>query len=370
MRKGTLLLLFAALVGVIHLVRAAEAEDELDRKIGRMIMVGFRGFEVEPSSWVLGDVRAGRVGGVVLFDYDVALGKAERNIRSEGQLRKLIAGLQAAAGEPLLIAIDQEGGRVNRLKERYGFPPAKSAEALAKAGGVSATREQARRTAETLAGLGINLNFAPVVDLRLNPANPVIAQLERSFSDDPSVVVRHASEWVRVHRELGIASTLKHFPGHGSSKGDSHLGFVDVTETWSPLELRPYEELIAAGLCDVVMTAHVFNSELDPRFPATLSSSTIDGILRDRLQFDGVVIADDLQMRAVSDRYGLENAIEAGLRAGLDILLFANNSVYDPEIAVKSLEIIRRLVREGGVSESRIDESNRRILRLKERYLR
>ncbi len=370
MRKGTVLGLLVALFGVAHGVRSAETEPELDRKIGRMIMVGFRGFEVGPSNPIMADIRTGRIGGVVLFDYDVPLRKAERNIRSEAQLGRLIADLQAAADEPLLIAIDQEGGRVNRLKAEYGFPPTVSAEVLGSGGDVAATREQARQTAKTLSRLGVNLNFAPVVDLRLNPANPVIARLERSFSADPDVVVRHASAWLEAHREVGIVSTIKHFPGHGSSREDSHLGFVDVTDTWSPEELVPYERLIASGLCDAVMTAHIFNSEIDPQFPATLSSSTINGILRDRLGFDGVVIADDLQMKAVSDRYGLETTIEAGLSAGLDILLFANNSVYDPEIAVKSVEIIRRLVRQGRVSERRIDESNRRILSLKDRYLR
>jgi len=180
-------------------------------------------------------------------------------------------------------------------------------------------------------------------------------------------VTKHAIEVIKAHHARGILTTLKHFPGHGSSKNDSHLGFVDVTKTWSPMELEPYEKIIAAGLSDTVMTAHIFNSKLDTSLPATLSGRTIDGLLRDELRFDGVVISDDMQMKAISARYGFEEAVLLAIGAGVDILAFANNSVFDPDVAASTIGIIRKAVRNGKVGEERIDRSYARIVRLKSR---
>ncbi len=344
---------------------------DLDHMIGQMIMVGFRGVWPDPKNPIVGDITEGRIGGVILFDVDGPGGGGERNIRSPKQLRKLNAWLQKQAGAvPLLIAIDQEGGKVNRLKTKYGFPPTVSAKELGEKNDIAWTEKVSSKVARTLASEGINLNFAPVVDLNTNPKNPVIGSKNRSFSADPAVVVRQARIWIEAHRRVGVISTIKHFPGHGSSHADSHLGFVDVTKTWSETELTPYAELISQGAVDAVMTAHIFNANLDPDYPATLSQPIITGILRDRLGFDGVVVSDDLQMKAISARYDLEETIRRGIQAGLDILLFANNSVYEPDIADRALETIRHLVDEGVISRDRIEESYRRIRRLKGRLNR
>jgi beta-N-acetylhexosaminidase len=341
-------------------------DQELDRKIGQMLMVGFRGLQVDRDSPIVRDIRERHIGGVILFDYDVPAGQPVRNIQSPQQLRRLTGDLQRAAPSPLLIAIDQEGGRVNRLKERFGFPPTISAAQQGRRS-PEISREAAERTARSLAEMGINLNFAPVVDLNTNPENPVIGKLERSFSPDPSRVAAHAREWVAAHRRWGVLATLKHFPGHGSSKADSHLGFVDVTETWTPAELQPYSTLIKEGLCDVVMTAHIFNSRLDPELPATLSRPVITGILRQQLRFKGLVVSDDMQMKAITDHYGLEAAIEKALNAGVDLLIFANNSVFEPDIAERAVQTIKKLLHEQKITRSRIEEANRRIFAMKER---
>jgi autotransporter-associated beta strand protein len=218
---------------------------------------------------------------------------------------------------------------------------------------------------QTLAGLGLNLNLAPVVDLDAHPDNPIIKGKKRSFAADPDVVARHAAEFVRAHRALGVVACAKHFPGHGSAKGDTHLGLVDVTATWHERELVPFRRLIEAGLCDMIMSAHVFNAKLDSQRPATLSKKVITGMLREQLGFNGVITSDDMEMKAISSQYGLENSVPAAIEAGIDVLCFGNNLSYDVDIAPKAIAIIERAVKSGRISEARITESYERVLALK-----
>lgn len=350
-----------------HSATAAAAVANLDAMIGQLVMVGFRGTALKENDSIVHDLRAHRIGSVVLFDYDVPTKTLGRNIQSPQQVKALCAALQAHASTRLLIAIDQEGGKVARLKERYGFAPSVSQQYLGALNDVNVTRQHALGTARMLAEVGINLNLAPVVDLNTNPNNPIIGKVERSFSADPEVVTTHARAVIQAHHQFRVLTTLKHFPGHGSSRDDSHLGFVDVTATWTRAELEPYARLIATGECDAVMTAHVFHAQLDPVFPATLSKPIITGLLREQLGFDGVVISDDLQMGAIADHYGVETAIERALDAGVDILAFANNSSYDETIAARAVATIKRLVQEGKLPPARIEQSYRRVMRLKAR---
>jgi beta-N-acetylhexosaminidase len=330
-----------------------------------MLMVGFRGLEVDDEHFIVNDIRRRHLGGVVLFDYDVPTQQPVRNVASPAQLKALVDSLRSAASLPLLVAIDHEGGRLTRLTEQRGFPPTVSHQYLGALNDPEQTYAQAASMAETLADLGINLNLAPVVDLCVNPDNPIIARFERCFSADPQIVIDHALRFIQAHRERGIRCTLKHFPGHGSSAEDSHVGFVDVTGSWSPVELEPYRHLIRAGQVDAVMTAHVFNAHLDGDLPATLSQPIITGILREELGYQGVVISDDMQMGAIADNYGFETAIRKTLEAGVDILAFANNSVYEDDVAARAVDVIERLVHSGAIDEARIDAAYRRIQRLK-----
>lgn len=340
----------------------------LEQKIAQMMLVGFRGTALTDDNPIVRAIRDYRIGGVTLYDYDVILKQYGRNITSPAQLQALTAALQTLTRTPLFIAVDQEGGRIVRLKERYGFPPTVSAQSLGMADDLILTAQAADGIAGTLVENGLNLNLAPVVDLNVNPDNPVIGKLERSFSADPAVVTRHAGEVVAVQRRRGVMSALKHFPGHGSSAGDSHQGFVDVTETWSEIELLPYQNLIGADLCDLVMTAHIYNARLDADYPATLSRPIITGLLREQLGFTGVVVTDDLQMGAIAQYYSYETAVIRTLDAGVDILLVANNLAYDPDVVPKTLDIVLSAIARGELDAQRIDESCSRIMALKGQY--
>lgn len=344
----------------------SKADPPLEIKIGQMLKVGFRGMVVTDTSHILRDIKKYHLGGVVLFDYDVPRDTAVRNIESPEQVKTLVQDLKKLSEIPLIVSIDQEGGRVARLKPKYGFQKTVSAQYLGKIDNLDSTRYYARQTAETLSNLGINVNLAPVVDVNINPDNPVIGGIERSFSPDPKTVVKHARIYINTLHKHDILTVLKHFPGHGSSEKDSHLGVVDVTDTWSEKELIPYRKLIDSNLADAVMTAHIFNARLDSTYPATLSKPTITGILRNQLGFDGVVISDDLMMGAIRDEYGLKTTIKQALHAGVDILSFANNSIYDPDIVPKAHKIINELIDNGEISTTRIDQSYQRIMEFKE----
>jgi beta-N-acetylhexosaminidase len=162
-----------------------------------------------------------------------------------------------------------------------------------------------------------------------------------------------------------VACCAKHFPGHGSAAGDTHLGFVDVTQTWHERELQPYRELIAAGLCDAVMSAHVFHAGLDPERPATLSPAVIGGLLRGRLGFRGLVVSDDLGMGAIVQHHGFEAALVGAVNAGVDLLCLGNNLSYDPDLAVKAVAALERAVAAGRVAPARIDEACARVIAFK-----
>lgn len=336
----------------------------LEVKIGQMLMLGFRGTTVQQDPAIVRALTEQHVGGVVLFDVDVG-GRRPRNIASPQQVAALTAELQALATLPLIISVDQEGGNVARLNEKHGFPATLSAAALGERNDPEFTRAEASKMAQTLAEAGVTLNLAPVVDVRLNPDNPIIARPGRSFSADPAVVAAQAEAFIDGHHAHGVRCTLKHFPGHGSALGDTHLGFTDVTETWREDELLPYRALIAKGKVDAIMTAHVFNARLDPELPATLSPAIVTGLLRQTLGYEGVVISDDMQMRAVADHYSLEKAFELAILAGVDIIAVANNMTYAGAVADRFTTTVMRLLDEGVIDEARIEQSYRRILKLK-----
>lgn len=330
----------------------------LEVKIGQMIMLGFRGRYLSDDSMILRALREQHVGSVVFFRY---------NIESPPQLSALTKTLQSASATPLLIAIDHEGGLVNRFRGDFGFTSNYSAQELGARNDLAETRRQSENAAQRLAAFGINLNLAPVVDVNLNPSNPVIGGVYRSYSADPAVVTAHAKAVIESHHKHNVLCTLKHFPGHGSSLADSHRGFVDVTDTWQEVELTPYSELIRSGLCDSIMTAHIFNAKLDAERPATLSHPIITGILRQRLGYDGVVVSDDMQMRAISALYDYETAVRLVIEAGIDIIAISNNITYAEDWAVRTTGIIHKLVETGAISAERIDQSYRRIMRMKAR---
>lgn len=331
----------------------------LEDKIGQMIMVGFSGIEVPDS--LKYDLQYRNLGGVVLF---------ASNVKNPQQLLTLTTQLKKISKTFLFIGIDQEGGKVARLSQTNGYEATNSAYRL---GSIinfeDSTRYTASKMAEWLYTGGININLAPVVDVNVNLLNPVIGMKERSFSDDPFVVTKHAKWFRSEFNKKGIFTTLKHFPGHGSSKTDSHLGFTDISDTWTVNELIPYKELIQTNSLDFVMVGHLYNRSLDSIYPASLSEKVITGLLRDSLKFNGIVISDELFMKAITDNYTFDYAIELCIKAGTDILLFSTNLYNKRSITGYLIETISEKVKKGIIPEQLINNSYDRIMRYKNRLL-
>jgi beta-N-acetylhexosaminidase len=336
----------------------------LDPEVGQLLLVGFSGTELDGNPELERLLCQIRVGGVLLFG---------RNIVDAEQLGRLTHALASRAadctGRPLLIAVDAEGGRVMRLGPSAGFTATLSHRELGEDNDFAATELEARRIGRMLRDTGINWDLAPVVDVGVNPANPVIVGLGRSFSANPALVAAHAAAWIRGMHAAGILTALKHFPGHGSSYGDTHLGFVDVTDTANlEVELAPYRALIANGLADSVMTAHVVNRRLDPRYPATLSRAVITGLLRRRLAFRGPVVTDDLRMAAIERHYGVERAAVLALRAGADVLVIAEDRLPDGRsAAVVAVDAVRQAIRARRLRPGRLDDAVARVSALRSR---
>ena len=358
-------LIFAGCLAPAH---SAWPQASLRQKIGQMVMVTVTGDSLERSSPSLDtaktDLADQLVGGFVMFNWS-------GNLNGPDQIAHLCAELQERSAVPLLLAIDQEGGQVARLKASNGFAATPSAYTMGTVVHQEAyTRSVAAQMAEWFVQTGLTMNLAPVVDVNVNPASPAIGARERSFSADADTVTDHARWFIEEFRKRGIITTLKHYPGHGSAVGDSHSGFTDVTSTWSAMELLPYSSLVAAGAVDAVMTAHVFNATLDSLHPATLSYNTVQGLLRDQLGYHGVIVSDAMGMSAISQFYGIDQAAALAVQAGVDILLYTSNlDSTGNSLARRIVGVIERQISEGSISESRIDQSYQRIMALKDRYL-
>jgi beta-N-acetylhexosaminidase len=356
MKKLFLLLVFLPLTTLAQV-------DSLDLKIGQMILIGMDNIKrLDTGAPIMKEIREGKVGGIIMYEKHI---DPARPVES---MQKITAHVQKIAPIPLFIGIDEEGGRVNRLKPKYGFPKTVSAAYLGRINRLDSTYYYANRTAKTLKNLGINMNFAPDVDVNVNTANPVIGKLGRSYSTDPDKVILHAREFVRAHQAEGIICVPKHFPGHGSSASDTHLSMADVSASWQEKELLPFIDLMRGETKVAIMTAHIVNGKLDAsKTPATLSKAIITGLLRDSLRFEGVVMSDDMQMHAISKHFGFEEAIVMCVNAGVDVLMFANNTeLADKTSASKVHAIIKRNVLSGKIPRERIEASYRRIMRLKQ----
>ncbi|WNM39060.1 glycoside hydrolase family 3 N-terminal domain-containing protein [Micromonospora halotolerans] len=295
------------------------------------------------------------LGGIIYFAY-------AGNTRSPQQVAELSNGIQRAAGDehlgvPVLVSTDQEQGAVVRLG-----PPATQFPgnmALAAGRSVADAGTAARITGQELRAVGINQDLAPVSDVNINPANPVIGV--RSFGEDPALAAEMVAAQVTNYQEAGVAATLKHFPGHGDTAVDSHSGLPVIShsrEEWERIDLPPFKAAIARGV-DAVMTAHIVVPALDPSGdPATLSRPILTGLLRDELGYDGVVITDSLGMAGVRQKYGDDRVPVLALKAGVDMLL-------NPPVMQVAYDAVLAAVRNGELTERRIDESVARVLRLK-----
>ena len=342
---------------------------ELRKKIAQMLILGFRGMELKSSNPIYDLITKENIGGVILFDYDFPSKKPERNIRNPEQLRKLCSELQKVGGNRLFISINQEGGKINPLKEDYGFPPTASQEFLGDNNKLKLTSQWAARSASTLKSLGFNLNFVPCVDLKINPDCEIIGKMERSFSSDPKIVIVNARVVLEEYKKQGIITSIKHFPGYGSSTSETHNGILDITKTYSENELIPFKELISEDLVDIVMTANVFNSNFDENYPATMSYNILTNKLRLQMGFNGIIVSDDISNGEILKQYDLKTCLEKSINAGVDMFIISNNGEkYDENIGYKAIDAIFQLVKDGKVSENKIVESWARIQKLKMKW--
>jgi beta-N-acetylhexosaminidase len=332
----------------------------LRAKIARMVMVGFRGLAIHPAD-PIATALAGGLGGVILFDRDQTTG-GQRNIASAKQLSTLTASLRAAATSPLLIALDQEGGKVSRLNPALGFPATRTEAAIGATGDPEVARAAGLAMGTTMASVGVDFDLAPVVDVNVNARNPAIGALGRSFSADPAVVAAMAGAEIEGLHEAGVRSALKHFPGLGSAAANTDFAVVDVTKTWRDAELDPYRSLIAAGAVDAVMSGNIVNRTLDPSGrPASLSAAMIDGLLRGTLGWTGAVVTDDLGAVAITSRFTQTEAIARAIEAGNDLLIFANQATYVPDLAARVIDTVVAHIASGRLTEARVDQSIARL---------
>ncbi|WP_298822014.1 glycoside hydrolase family 3 N-terminal domain-containing protein [uncultured Roseibium sp.] len=345
----------------------ASVEDlvELRNKIGQMIMVGFLGDSPKAGGFqkVRQQLQSGAIGGVLYLG---------RNLRNQETVRRMNGELRAASPSrlPVLIAIDQEGGVVQRLKRHHGFPHTLSAKQIAKQSSLADAAEIYGVLAGGLAEWGFTLNLGPVVDVDVNPRNPIIGRLGRSYSRDPGRVAAYGGAFVEAHRKHGVLTALKHFPGHGSSRRDSHKGAVDVSRSWSEKELEPFRNLIVEDRADIIMTAHVINRKLQgkgERGPVSLSKGVLSRVLREDLGFGGVIMSDDLQMDAIRRNHSLKDAIVKAVAAGTDIILFANDKRPDPNIPAKVADILLEASAKDPELAQKIAAAHDRIVALKAR---
>lgn len=393
---------------------------EMCQKIGQLLIVGFGGIDQQPNgevtwndpngtqfkekSYIAQDIANNHVGGIIFFGKiwrNPQNGKIvrARNLESPKQLAQLTSALQAynvktrqqqhLPALPLILAIDQESGLVNPLVMVKDFPNY-TAQSLGKNETINQADPNKRQAAQAfslefakkigavLQRCGINLNFAPDVDVNINPVNPIIGGLSRSYSDDPQIVISQAQQMINGLHSANILAALKHFPGHGSSTGDTHKDLVDVTDTYQmDKELMPYKTLISQGYDDFIMSTHVINGQIDrtqclagdandPQTwcPGTMSHKTLTELLRNQLHFNGVIVSDDMGMAAIAAHYPLEVALEKGLNAGVDMFIVSNHKFDDTTTFVNT---IAKLVRDGKVSESRINDAYQHVIAAKQR---
>jgi len=309
-------------------------------------MLGFQGDSLPTE---LADYLACGLAGVVIY---------QRNFASAEHLQKLTAAIHEAAGRPVPIGIDQEGGTRFALREPFTAWP--SAAELGRLGDIAIAEQVARAMAAELRAVGCNLNFAPMLDLHVNPESPVTT--DRSFGADPQLVAKMGAAFDRGLRSGGVLSCVKHFPGHGDAVVDPHLDlpvFAGTMQRLESAELVPFATAIASGV-PLMMTAHILLPQIDAENPASLSRTMLDGVLRRRMRFDGVILADDLGMGAIAKRYGPGDAAVQSVQAGTDVAMICHDwSAVAPAIAA-----VRKARQEGRFDEGEWSASLDRIERV------
>ena len=324
------------------------------RDIGQLLIGSLPGTTVTPEMRSL--AREFSLGGVILFS---------RNVEAPEQVAELAVDVQSLAGElPLWVSVDQEGGRVARLKKPFTeWPPMA---VLGRSGDDALAARFAAALAAELRAVGVTLDYAPVLDIHTNPKNPIIG--DRALSERAEEVARFGAVIIRALQENGVAACGKHFPGHGDTSVDSHLDLPLVEhppDRIRRVECVPFREAIRAGVA-FIMTAHVLVPSLDEEKPATLSPRIVQGMLRDELQFEGVILTDDLEMKAVAKTYAVPDSAVQAIAAGCDGLLVCSG---DAETQAATLEALIHAVEDQRIPYGRFEDAHKRLRRAKERFL-
>lgn len=363
-----LILTLIIFAGPAQAARCKQNQDKLGLMIGQMLMFGFYGTKPghKGPQAIARHLCNGTIGGVFMLGH---------NVKGSDQVKALTALYRGAGARTTpFIAIDHEGGMVQRLGRKLGYQSIPRPSTVAAKYSTKQARQLYRKAAAQVRGAGFNLNFAPVVDVNVNPKNPAIGKLGRSFSAKPQTVIDYARAFIAAHHSKGVLTVLKHFPGHGSSQSDSHDGFVDISSSWKKnTELSPFKALgNDQDYGDMIMVGHLYHSGLSPKgqVPATISYQAITGLLRGQLGYQGVVITDDLEMAAIRKNFGFRNAVIRAINAGNDILMISNSAKPDLKLADKVVAMIKKAISKGQIKRARIEQSYNRIRNLKQKLER
>ncbi|MBQ8848666.1 MAG: glycoside hydrolase family 3 protein [Candidatus Gastranaerophilales bacterium] len=345
MRK--IFLILSLLIGQICLAY------DIDYKIGQMIILGFDGKTTHSFGFkkVLKQIKNNEISGVIYFG---------KNIKSKEDLIKMNEKILSSSKITPFISIDNEGGQI----QRYNFYNHPSAKEISK-NNINYAKEEYSKMAKLEKELKFNLNFAPCVDLELNP-NSIIAIKERSYGKNPETVSKYASIFIEEHNKNKILTSIKHFPGHGSIDIDTHKNFADATKTFIDDEIEPYNLLKNYNDMNMVMVSHIYNSKIDEIYPASLSKKTIKGLLINKIGFNGVIISDDYDMGAIRKNYTLNEIVVNSISSGVNILLFSNNiKTKDKNLAKKIHKIVKKEIKNGNINPQDIDNSFEKIMAIK-----
>ena len=340
------------------LAQPADPAPKLEAMIGQLLVCGLpaNSADDESAQLLAMQIAEGKVGGSVLLRH---------NIKDRESVLGL-TDLFVRASPQVLNAVDQEGGLVQRLSKDTGFFRLPRAQWVAEHLSEEQAEELYFEAGEELRRAQFNLNLAPSVDW-YDPENPVIGKFGRSFGATEATIERYAHRFVAGMQRAGLATTLKHFPGHGTSRGDSHNGFVDISSTWNEQELLPFEYL--APEAALIMGGHLVHPEFsEGDLPITFSSKALELVLRQRLQFKGVIITDDLDMGAIRKSYALEDAVIRSIQAGNDLLLMSNSLEYDSQLPDKVVSWVMKALDQNRLSEARLAAAYERVMGLKRRY--
>ena len=356
--RRALLLAPAAALAAPYVKQAHAAVDE--GAIAQLLVLGFHGSSPRAAGAqnLARHVEAGRVGGVCFLGH---------NTRSRAGIEGLTR-LFGSAGRRTnpFISVDQEGGAVQRLGKRSGYAPFPAAQAIAARKSTAEAQRIYAALARQLKAAGFNLNLAPVVDLGFQPKNPVVSRWGRAYGVTGKKVAEYAGAFIRGHRQAGVLTALKHFPGHGSTLVDSHARPVNLTPTWRADELTPFRLLARRGLVDIVMSGHLSHTRLTGGLPATLSPQAV-AYLRRNVGYGGAIMTDDLDMKAIRSSYSLTDAVVRSIAAGHDLILLSNSLKPDMELPQNLTRVIKDAVARGRIRPGQIEAAARRVAQLKAR---